>query len=87
MHVLHSSWRALLNDILLITCVFGSTGIALKFVYFQVVLNLNLYAGNVVKEVIFPFFPNLLDSVVLILSAVYFVVRLRLIERRLKRGA
>jgi hypothetical protein len=54
MKALHKSWRLLFHDLLLVTAVLGTVGIALKFtVYFD-------------RWVWFPWFPNVLDSVFLL---------------------
>jgi hypothetical protein len=59
MRIAHKSWKELLNDCLLIVCVFGTIGIALKFaVFFD-------------KWVYFPWFPNIVDAAFLIFSGTY----------------
>jgi hypothetical protein len=57
------SWRELLGDCVLIACVCGTIGIALKFtVFFD-------------KWVYFPLFPNIFDAAFLISSGVYLAWR------------
>ena len=58
------TWRQFFDDALIIICICGSIAVALKFVtYFD-------------HWVFFPGFPNALDSVFIIFSAVYLAVRL-----------
>jgi hypothetical protein len=61
----HKSWKDLLNDCLLIVCVFGTIGIALKFTTFFD------------KWVYFPSFPNVLDATFLISSGIYLALKAR----------
>lgn len=74
MKPIHRTWHSLLSDLLAIVCVMGVIGVALKFLFFQIVLNLKLY-GDVLSEVIFPFFPNVLDSAFLIFAACWLAIR------------
>jgi len=61
----HKSWKELLNDCLLLVCVFGTIGIALKFTTFFD------------KWVYFPSFPNVLDATFLISSGIYLALKAR----------
>jgi cytochrome c oxidase assembly factor CtaG len=65
MKAMHRNWKELLNDCLLIVCVFGTIGIALKFtVFFD-------------KWVYFPLFPNIVDATFLISSGIYLAWKAR----------
>lgn len=62
---MHKNWRCLANDLLLLTCISGTVGIALKFtVFFD-------------KWVYFPVFPNLFDSVFLVFAIFYLALKNR----------
>ena len=73
------------TDLLTVLMISGTIGIALKFVTFQVVLNSNLAAGNILTGLFFPYFPNLLDSAFLILSILFLAGRIVVIRRRMNR--
>jgi hypothetical protein len=73
------------SDLLTVLMISGTIGIALKFVTFQVVLNSNLAAGNILTGLFFPYFPNLLDSGFLILSILFLAGRIVIIRRRMNR--
>jgi hypothetical protein len=61
---LHKNWRSLGNDLLMIALSCASVFIALKFtVFFE-------------HWVYFPTFPNIFDSITIIGSVAYFLVRL-----------
>lgn len=64
MRVLHKSWHALLDDLLLLVALFGTVGIALKFTTFFD------------QWVYFPAWPNICDSIFLICAVAYLVWRL-----------
>jgi|GEM_PF-3912937 len=72
---IHNNWRSLIKDLLTIVCIFGTVSIALKFLYFQLSLNLNLKAGNIITEIYFPFFPNVLDSAFLIFATLFLAAK------------
>jgi hypothetical protein len=59
MKSMHNRWSDLLNDCIQIALVFGTIGIALKFITFFD------------QWVYFPTFPNFLDSTFLIISVTY----------------
>jgi hypothetical protein len=64
---LHKDWKSLAADLVIIVCITGTVGIALKFVsYFN-------------NWVWFPTFPNIFDSAYLIFSIciVFFLSRSR----------
>jgi hypothetical protein len=65
MKSLHRTWKELLNDCILLILVFGTVGIALKFVTFFD------------KWVYFPMFPNVLDATFLVFSVTYLVWRIK----------
>lgn len=72
----YDSWRHLLKDLLIVLLVSGTVGIALKFVAFQMLLN--IYGTP--AYAVFPYFPNLLDSAFLIITALtlaFFVYKRR----------
>jgi hypothetical protein len=58
-------------------CISSIVGIALKFLTFQILLNENLTQGNLLTEVIFPYFPNVLDSLCLIVASIILLIRRR----------
>lgn len=69
------NFKELLGKLVVIAFASGTIGVALKFLTFQIVLNQNLYVGNVIDSVWFPYFPNVLDSIFLIISALYLAYR------------
>ena len=74
--------REFAADLLTVLMVSGTIGIALKFVTFQIVLNNNLAQGNILSGAFFPYFPNLLDSLFLIISILFIALRVLVIKRR-----
>lgn len=67
----------LINDITVVLAVSITVGIALKFVYFQILVNEATLQGKSIYYMYFPYFPNLLDSTGLIISSVYLAFRAR----------
>ena len=65
------TWNKFLERGSIILFCAGIVGIALKFLAFQIVLNLHIYEGHVLTECWFPFFPNVLDSLFLVVGALY----------------
>jgi hypothetical protein len=59
MIIIHKSWRELLEDCLIIACVSGTVGIALKFTTL-----FNIW-------VLFPVWPNVCDVAFLIFSSLF----------------
>ena len=82
----YRSYRALAVDLISILFVSGTIGIALKFITFLIILNQNLASGNLLTDLFFPYFPNVLDSAFLISSVLYLTWRL-LITRRRSEGS
>jgi hypothetical protein len=70
MKAIHNRWNDLLNDLIQITLVCGTIGIALKFITFFD------------QWVYFPTFPNFLDSTFLILAITYLAWRARKSNRK-----
>jgi len=70
MKEIHKSWSSLLHTLITIAAVTGTAGIALKFVYFQILIN----SHDTITYAVFPYFPNLLDSAFLICSVIVAVV-------------
>ena len=77
-------WRDLAKKILRVACVAGIVGIALKFAYYVIMINVyvallpnNVYAVAVAEQFFFPYFPNALDSAFLIIAAVYLALEKR----------
>ncbi len=65
MKAMRRSWKQLLDDCLILVCVFGTIGIALKFTTFFD------------KWVYFPSFPNIFDATFLVSSGIYLAWRSR----------
>jgi hypothetical protein len=65
MKAMYKNWKQLLNDCILLTLVFGTIGIALKYTTF---FN---------KWVYFPSFPNIIDSAFLILTVIYLAWKIK----------
>jgi hypothetical protein len=65
MKTVYKNWKQLLNDCILLTLVFGTIGIALKYTTF---FN---------KWVYFPSFPNIIDSAFLILTVIYLAWKIK----------
>jgi hypothetical protein len=86
MQMSYRSYRALAVDLISILFVSGTIGIALKFITFLIILNQNLASGNLLTDLFFPYFPNVLDSAFLISSVLYLTWRL-MIARRRSRGS
>ena len=78
----YRSYRALAVDLISIMFISGTIGIALKFITFLIILNQNLASGNLLTDLFFPYFPNVLDSTFLISSVLYLTWRLMLTRRR-----
>jgi hypothetical protein len=72
MVIRYHTYKNLAIDLLSILFISGTIGIALKFITFQIILNENLASGNLLTDVFFPYFPNVLDSAFLI-SAVFYL--------------
>ena len=72
MVVSYHTYKELAIDLLSILFISGTIGIALKFITFQIILNENLASGNLLTNIFFPYFPNVLDSAFLI-SAVFYL--------------
>ena len=72
MVVRYHTYKNLAIDLLSLLFISGTIGIALKFITFQIILNENLASGNILTDVFFPYFPNILDSAFLI-SAVFYL--------------
>jgi hypothetical protein len=70
------TFKDMAMDLLSILFLSGTIGIALKFIAFQIIINENLASGNVLTEVFFPYFPNVIDSVFLISSVLYLAWRI-----------
>lgn len=68
----YQTYKNLAIDLLSILFISGTIGIALKFITFQIILNENLASGNILTNIFFPYFPNVLDSAFLI-SAVFYL--------------
>jgi len=62
---MHRTWKELFNDCVLVVLVFGTIGIAIRFMTFF---------G---KWVYFPTFPNALDAAFLIFSVLYLVWKIK----------
>lgn len=65
------TWRLVLEKGSIILFWAGTLGIALKFLTFQILLNMGLSNGDLLTGLWFPFFPNVLDSLFLVLGASY----------------
>ena len=76
MIVRYHTYKDLAIDLLSILLISGTIGIALKFITFQIILNENLASGNLLTDVFFPYFPNVLDSAFLISSVLYLAWRI-----------
>jgi hypothetical protein len=72
MVIRYHTYKNLAIDLLSILFISGTIGIALKFITFQIILNENLASGNLLTDVFFPYFPNVLGSAFLI-SAVFYL--------------
>jgi len=72
MVIRYHTYKNLAIDLLSILFISGTIGIALKFITFQIIVNENLASGNLLTDVFFPYFPNVLDSAFLI-SAVFYL--------------
>ncbi|UCH01724.1 MAG: hypothetical protein JSV20_07720 [Candidatus Bathyarchaeota archaeon] len=79
----YKSYKKLAIDVLSVLFISGTIGIALKFITFQIILNENLLYGNILYDLFFPYFPNLLDSFFLISAALYLAWRILITRRRL----
>jgi len=64
----------LTRNLLKITFASGTIGIALKFLTFQIRLNQQLHNGNILNDLWFPYFPNMLDSAFLIISVIGLII-------------
>jgi hypothetical protein len=73
----YRTYKELAVDLLVILFLAGTIGIALKFITFQIILNQNLAAGNLLIDAFFPYFPNVFDSAFLIMSVLYLTWRIQ----------
>lgn len=82
MKVIYKNYRELVVDLLTILLISGTIGIAFKFITFQIILNENLFSGNILTDLFFPYFPNLLDSIFLISSVIFLAWRVVVTRRK-----
>jgi hypothetical protein len=77
-NIVINGWRDLAKMILRVICLAGIVGIALKLIFYVVMINVyiallpnNIYTVAIAEQFFFPYFPNALDCVFLIVAAVY----------------
>ncbi len=87
-NIVINGWHDLAKMILRVTCLAGIVGIALKLIFYVVMINVyiallpnNIYAVAIAENFFFPYFPNALDSAFLIVAAMFLAL-----EKRTKRG-
>jgi hypothetical protein len=77
-NIVVDGWRDLAKLILRVICLAGIVGIALKLIFYVIMINVyiallpnNIYATAIAEQFFFPYFPNALDSAFLIVAAVF----------------
>jgi len=83
-NIVIDGWRNLPKLILRVICLAGIVGIALKLIFYVIMINVyiallpnNIYAVAIAQNFFFPYFPNVLDSVFLIVAAVFLALEKR----------
>jgi len=84
-NIIIDGWRDLAKLILRVVCLAGIVGIALKLIFYVIMINVyiallpnNIYAVAIAENFFFPYFPNALDSAFLIIAAVYLAFEKRI---------
>lgn len=83
-NIVIDGWRDLAKLILRVICLAGIVGIALKLVFYVIMIKVyitllpnNIYAAVIAENFFFPYFLNALDSAFLIVAAVFLALEKR----------
>ena len=83
-NIVINEWRDLAKMFLRVICLAGIVGIALKLIFYMIMINVyiallpnNIYASAIAENFFFPYFPNALDSVFLIIAAAFLALEKR----------